>query len=117
MTWHTGHSLSQTVYTSLYLHELAILERLHPPPSSFFRRTPAVSDDPARPPEITALVLRAYLLGTAKSVEAAWEEIVKGNLYEVCLRMPLSQRWLTVSAPDRTKTSTRAKLGCLYTKT
>lgn len=85
MTWHTGHSLSQTVYTSLYLHDLPVLESLLPPSvMSFFPRpSPKTPQDPLRPAELTGLVLRAYLLGTAKSVEAAWEEIVKGNLHDV----------------------------------
>ncbi|CAG8537610.1 13125_t:CDS:10 [Ambispora gerdemannii] len=77
MTWHSGHSLSQTLYTCMYLHhvlelktELFSNEREHEETSSDV------------PIEFVILVLKAYILGTAKCCNFVLEEMVKGNVYE-----------------------------------
>jgi len=84
MAYHTGLTLSQTVYTCLHLLPSS-LPLLHP--SSLWlnpalaRRSKEESD--RRPVELLGLVLRAGLLGMAKSTSVVWDELMRGNLYDV----------------------------------
>ena len=75
MTWHSGHSLSQTLYTCLYLDNL----------DSITLDAFASSDknDDSIPAELVAIVLKAYILGTAKCCHLVWEEMYTGHVYEV----------------------------------
>lgn len=94
MAYHTGLTLSQTVYTVLHLHpsSLAALD-----PASFAQSphflsssrpqttimTGEADDAGQRPVELLGLVLRAGLMGLAKSTGIVWDELMKGNLYDV----------------------------------
>ena len=80
MAYLTGLTLSQTAYTILHLlpdhyphTELGALRAHH-------ADSP---EDPSRPLELVGLVLRAGLMGVSKCVGVMWEELMKGNLYEV----------------------------------
>jgi len=75
MTWHSGHSLSQTLYTCLYLDHL----------DNITLEAFASSDknDDSIPAELIAVVLKAYILGTVKCCHLVWEEMYKGHVYEV----------------------------------
>ena len=86
-TWHAGHPLSQTLYTCLYLSQ----------PDAFHRfeaanTTSAAVSDPSS--QLTLLVLRAYVVATAKCCEVVWEEYVRGNL----IPMEVSDAFLVSSS-------------------
>ncbi|CAG8515287.1 6352_t:CDS:10 [Paraglomus occultum] len=74
MTWHSGHSLSQTLYTCLYLDHLDNITL-----DAF--ASPDKNDD-STPAELVAVVLKAYILGTVKCCHLVWEEMYKGHVYE-----------------------------------
>jgi hypothetical protein len=59
MEWHTGSTLSQTVYTFLYGHAIA---EMHPDYLLNFE------EDPSRPIELVTVVLRAAALALMKSM-------------------------------------------------
>jgi hypothetical protein len=79
MTWHSGHSLSQTLYTCMYFHHVLELS-----PELFINNS---NDDSIQhsdsPIEFVILVLKAYVLGTVKCCHLVWNEMTKGNVYEV----------------------------------
>ncbi|KAG0141727.1 hypothetical protein CROQUDRAFT_51302, partial [Cronartium quercuum f. sp. fusiforme G11] len=74
VSWHTGHALSQTLLVSSYLHHLDLLK--------------------THPQDLVRKVLRASLLGTMKCCAIVWNEIVKGNLYEVLVELDLAHHQL-----------------------
>lgn len=73
MHWHTGHTLSQTVYTFLPLHDL---DSIHPD-------TVPLSPYPDRPAPLVTVVLRAAVTALMKSVDIAWRELARGRVYDV----------------------------------
>jgi hypothetical protein len=75
MTWHSGHSLSQTLYTCLYLDHLDKLTL-----NAF---SPSDKKGDSIPAELLAVVLKAYILGTMKCCQLVWLEMFKGHVYEV----------------------------------
>ena len=75
MEWHTGCSLTQTVYTLLYVH---YLDDLNPD----FIGEPAYPD-PQRPQELITSVLRASVMALLKSCDLSWRELSKGKVYDV----------------------------------
>ena len=75
MEWHTGCSLTQTVYTLLYVH---YLDDLNPD----FIGEPAYPD-PERPQELITSVLRASVMALLKSCDLSWRELSKGKDYDV----------------------------------
>ncbi|CAG8551864.1 2853_t:CDS:2 [Racocetra fulgida] len=95
MTWHTGHSLSQTLFTCMYLHYVPELV-----PELFSSTTDASNDTTdacndttdacnditdqktEAPIEFVILVLKAYVMGTVKCCQLVLDEMAKGNVYE-----------------------------------
>ncbi|KAI8146778.1 Mak10 subunit, NatC N-terminal acetyltransferase-domain-containing protein [Fennellomyces sp. T-0311] len=67
MGWISGHSLSQTVYTCIYFHNLQTLvsEQGETSPTGTIRNA-----------------LKAYILGTVKCCQYVWDEMTLGNVYE-----------------------------------
>jgi hypothetical protein len=73
--WHSGSTLSQSVYSFLYVHRIA---DLNPDFQS------AMTEQPSeRPQELLTLVLRAGVIGLLKSCDAAWRELNKGRVHDV----------------------------------
>ena len=62
VSWYQGATLCQTVYTSLYYHNIEYLNR---PPSDN---------------QLVTLVLRAYTLAFAKTIDLAYDELSRGNV-------------------------------------
>ena len=77
MSWHSGNTLSQTVFTLLYIHELADLNPDMLPPDW------PVHPDPNRPLELVTVVLRAAVFGLLKSCDLAWRELARKRVYDV----------------------------------
>ncbi|KAI6137505.1 hypothetical protein EDD17DRAFT_1903332 [Pisolithus thermaeus] len=72
MAWHTGYTLSQTVFSFLYVHALPDID---PDTISPHHHDP----DRARPVELVSVVLRASVLGLLKCCDLVWRELIKGN--------------------------------------
>ncbi|ODO06812.1 hypothetical protein I350_04172 [Cryptococcus amylolentus CBS 6273] len=68
VSWYRGGNLCQSVYSCLYFHNLYMIE--------------APSDPLATGNLLTKLVLRAYILLFCKSIDFAYTEFAKGNVYE-----------------------------------
>ncbi|PKC15017.1 Mak10-domain-containing protein [Rhizophagus irregularis] len=77
MTWHSGHSLSQTLFTCMYFHHVSELN-----PELFINSPNDDSTDSDSPIEFVILVLKSYVLGTIKCCHLVWDEMTKGNVYE-----------------------------------
>jgi hypothetical protein len=77
MEWHSGYTLSQTIYSFLYVHSLKEID----PDFAFGGSSPR--SDSLRPPELITVVLRAALLGLLKCCDLSWRELNKGNVYDV----------------------------------
>ncbi|KAI0085943.1 Mak10 subunit, NatC N-terminal acetyltransferase-domain-containing protein [Irpex rosettiformis] len=77
MLWHSGNTLSQTVYTLLYVHEL---QDLNP---DFLPAGWPPNPDPDRPLELLTVVLRASVLGLLKCCDLAWRELSKRRIYDI----------------------------------
>ncbi|KAI6125227.1 Mak10 subunit, NatC N-terminal acetyltransferase-domain-containing protein [Pisolithus croceorrhizus] len=75
IAWHTGYTLSQTVFSFLYVHALPDID---PDTISPHHHEP----DRTRPVELVSVVLRASVLGLLKCCDLAWRELVKGNVYD-----------------------------------
>jgi hypothetical protein len=73
MAWLSGHSLSQTIFTCMYLHDVF----------SLVQENIAASDRIDQPAELVSSVLKAYVLATIKCCHLVWREMVSGNVYEV----------------------------------
>ena len=83
MQWHSGNTLSQTVYTLLYVHEL---QDLNP---EFLPVGWPPDPDPNRPLELLTVVLRASVFGLLKCCDLAWRELSQRRVYDVkCLLSP-----------------------------
>ncbi|KAG8968024.1 hypothetical protein FRC03_008889 [Tulasnella sp. 419] len=72
MGWHGGSTLSQTVYTLLYVHHL---NRLQPD-----KMLP--TGDITRPVELISVVLRSAVVGLLKTCDLVWRELIKGHVYD-----------------------------------
>lgn len=114
MAYLTGLTLSQTAYTILHLlpENLPLIEL-----DSLRTRHADSSRDPTRPLELVGLVLRAGLMGTSKCLGVMWEEMMKGNLYEVgriptvaCFERNL-QALLSLASRARTSRATSSTSG------
>ncbi|KAI0344977.1 Mak10-domain-containing protein [Trametopsis cervina] len=75
--WHSGNTLSQTVFTLLYIHELQDLNPELLPPDW------PPHPDPSRPLELLTVVLRASVFGLLKCCDLAWRELAKKRLYDI----------------------------------
>lgn len=69
MTYHEGGPLVNSVFTSRHILNISALSS-----------TPTDdAPDPSRPPELTHLVLRAYLLMYNLTLHLIWHELARGN--------------------------------------
>jgi N-alpha-acetyltransferase 35, NatC auxiliary subunit len=75
--WLAGNTLSQTVYTLLYVHSL---QDINPDllPLHYFLVT-----DPRRPLELTTTVLRPAVFALLKSCDLVWRELSKRRVHDV----------------------------------
>lgn len=78
MEWHAGNTLSQTVFTLLYVHDLAALNPEFIPHG-------LVRNDKSRPPELITMVLRSAVFGLLKCCDLAWRELAKDKVHDVRL--------------------------------
>lgn len=69
MTWMEGETLAQTLYTCLYVHHLQALEE-------YSKQTD----------NVYVKALHAYIFGAVACARIVFEEMRKGNLYEVISR-------------------------------
>ncbi|ORX56320.1 Mak10-domain-containing protein [Hesseltinella vesiculosa] len=71
MAWLSGHSLAQTVYTSIYFHHIPeLLDQPPPtPPTATLAQT-------------MQAVVKAYILTTVRCCRYIWTEMSSGNVYE-----------------------------------
>jgi hypothetical protein len=83
MEWHSGSTLSQTIYTILYVHRLDALNPDIPPPL----QTPDVTEDSEvshdQPRALMTIVLRSAMFALLKCCDAAWREMSKNRVFEV----------------------------------
>ncbi|KAK9761882.1 N-alpha-acetyltransferase, non-catalitic subunit [Basidiobolus ranarum] len=68
LSWHSGHSLSQTIFTCLYVHNVF--------------RIPEIDGRNEFDENLVTLVLKSYVLGVIKCCHLVWQEMIKGNVYE-----------------------------------
>lgn len=78
MEWHTGSTLSQTVYTLLYVHHLANMD------PDFLFQVP-FNDGSGRPLGLVTIVLRAAVMAMLKCCDLSWRELSKGRVHDVRL--------------------------------
>ena len=83
MTWHMGHSLSQTLFTSAYIDRL-----LWPDPKTLDQSCFDRNKTPEPGNELLHLVLRAYCLGIVKTCDFVRRRIISEHYYEVSLCLP-----------------------------
>ncbi|KAF8835779.1 hypothetical protein BDN67DRAFT_974919 [Paxillus ammoniavirescens] len=76
MEWHTGYTLSQTIFSFLHVHAL----RETDPDLVPGDRIRAA--DNTRPLELITVVLRASVYGLLKCCDFSWRELNKGNVYD-----------------------------------
>ncbi|CAG8575659.1 7898_t:CDS:2 [Diversispora eburnea] len=77
MSWHSGHSLSQTLFTCMYLLRAMELE-----PELFSNNSSDDINQNSIPIEFVILILKSYVLGIAKCCQLVWDEMTKGHVYE-----------------------------------
>ena len=75
MLWHTGYSLSQSIYTCRFIHHLSTLN------PAFFSANKDYGGD--RPAELATVVIRAATLGLIKSCDLVYRELSKGRVIDV----------------------------------
>lgn len=78
MTWHMGHPLSQSLFTSAYLDRL-----LWPDPKTLEQARFERDKTPGQGNELLHLVLRAYCLGLLKTCDFVRRTIMSEHYYEV----------------------------------
>lgn len=104
MGWHSGYALSQTLYTSLYMHEITPVSQQDYIPQYF----PSWKYDPSRPIALVSIVLQAGLMSIVKTCDMVWRELNKGYVFDVGLsngyqleikRAPISWKTLMRTSP------------------
>ncbi|RPD55689.1 hypothetical protein L226DRAFT_540104 [Lentinus tigrinus ALCF2SS1-7] len=75
MEWHAGKTLSQSVFTILFVH--------HMPDINPEYLIPEEDDDPQRPRWLITVVMRAAMLGMLKCCDFAWRELSKNRVHDV----------------------------------
>ncbi|CAE6345040.1 unnamed protein product [Rhizoctonia solani] len=78
MGWHSGYALSQTLYTSLYMHQITLSN--HGALPQYF---PAWRQDSARPMGLVSIVLQAGLMAIVKTCDWVWRELTGGNVFDL----------------------------------
>ncbi|KAH7890082.1 Mak10 subunit, NatC N-terminal acetyltransferase-domain-containing protein [Phlebopus sp. FC_14] len=76
MEWHSGYTLSQTIFSFLHVHSLRETE------PDFIPRDQVRYTDQRRPLELITVILRASVLGLLKCCDLSWRELDKGNVYD-----------------------------------
>ncbi|KAF8548370.1 hypothetical protein OG21DRAFT_1471303 [Imleria badia] len=76
MEWHTGYTLSQTIYSFSHVHALRETDPELIPADQLGEV------DLTRPLELITIVLRAHTYGLLKSCDLSWRELNKGNVYD-----------------------------------
>ena len=79
MEWHSGKTLSQSVFTVLFVHHLPDINPEYLPPLD--------DEDPERPMWLVTVVLRAGMLGMLKCCDLAWRELSKNRVHDVSLAL------------------------------
>jgi hypothetical protein len=87
MEWHAGTTLSQTVFTFLFVYHLDELD-----PDLIPEHHQVSCKDPSRPLELVTLVLRAAVFGLLKCCDLSWRELMRGGMHDVrgCLHLDFS---------------------------
>ncbi|TBU40247.1 Mak10 subunit, NatC N-terminal acetyltransferase-domain-containing protein [Dichomitus squalens] len=75
MEWHAGKTLSQSVFTILFVHHLPDINPEYLPPEE--------DEDPARPRWLITVVIRAAMLGLLKCCDFAWRELSKNRVHDI----------------------------------
>ena len=83
MTWHMGHSLSQTLFTSAYVDRL-----LWPDPKTLDQSRFERDKTPGPGNKLLHLVLRAYCLSIIKTCDFVRRKIMSEHYYEVSPFLP-----------------------------
>lgn len=98
MEWHSGYTLSQTIYSFLHVHALRETD------PELIPADHVGNVDHSRPLELVTIVLRAYVYGLLKSCDLSWRELNKGNVYDVrlmtCSHILLPHFWLAPALTD-----------------
>ena len=89
MEWHAGYTLSQTIFTCMYVHALTDFD------PDLVSREELRGVDNAQPIELVTVILRASILGLLKCCDLSWREFNKGNVYDV--RRPAHSTYLPTS--------------------
>ncbi|KAL4064339.1 Mak10 subunit, NatC N-terminal acetyltransferase-domain-containing protein [Scleroderma citrinum] len=76
MEWHTGYTLSQTIFTCLYVHALTDLD------PDVVSHESLRDADKTRPIELITIILRASIFGLLKCCDLSWRELNKGNVHD-----------------------------------
>ncbi|KIM61115.1 hypothetical protein SCLCIDRAFT_16178 [Scleroderma citrinum Foug A] len=76
MEWHAGYTLSQTIFTCMYVHALTDFD------PDLVSREELRGVDNAQPIELVTVILRASILGLLKCCDLSWREFNKGNVYD-----------------------------------
>ncbi|KAG9126713.1 hypothetical protein FRC07_002256 [Ceratobasidium sp. 392] len=79
MGWHSGYALSQTLYTSLYMHQIAPVSPHDVVPQCF----PSWTYDPSRPIALVSIVMQAGLMAIVKTCDMVWRELSKGYAFDL----------------------------------
>ena len=77
MEWHAGKTLSQSVFTILFVHHLPDINPEYLPPEE--------DEDPTRPRWLITVIVRAGMLGLLKCCDLAWRELSKNKVYDVSI--------------------------------
>jgi hypothetical protein len=77
MEWHSGNTLSQTIFTCLFVHHLDDID------PEFVPQDLQSKEDPLRPLGLITIVLRSAVFGLLKSCDLSWRELSKGGMREV----------------------------------
>ena len=84
MTWHMGHPLSQSLFTSAYIDQL-----LWPDPKTLEQARFERDKTPGPGNKLLHLVLRAYCLGLVKTCDFVRRRIMSEHYYEVSPLLPM----------------------------
>lgn len=110
MEWHSGYTLSQTIFSFLYVHSLRETD------PDLISVDDSRANDSLRSLELITVVLRASVFGLLKCCDLSWRELNKGNVYDVRHMTSL----ITSSTSFALRLSNRRRIGraknvmCLY---
>ena len=76
MEWYAGGTLSQTVYTLLYVHNLTNID------PDFLLQVPP-DDGSDKPIGLVTIVVRVAVMAMLKCCDFSWRELSKGRVQDV----------------------------------